>query len=106
MKKKYRSYKQITTAADIEYGEEVDFEGFIRLIDWKKAILFGVEFGENTFLMVSDEDWSGLHLVVFSRPRKASLWSRIFGKVAERSASVKAKKLNETIMKFWPKEDG
>ncbi len=44
---KFRSYKQVTTSADIEYGEEVDLEGLINRIDWKKAILFGVDFGED-----------------------------------------------------------
>jgi hypothetical protein len=103
--KKYRSYKQVTVAADIEYGEEVDFEGFMGLIDWEKAILFGVEFGEDTFLIVGEEDWHGLHIVCFCRPRKASVWNCILGKCVEKSANVKAEKLRETVLRFWPKEE-
>jgi len=102
---KFRSYKQVTTSADIEYGEEVDLEGLINRIDWKKAILFGVDFGEDTFLEVGEEDWAGLHMVRFSRPRKASVWNRIIGKVVEKVVQVRAEKLNETLLRFWPKED-
>ena len=101
---KFRSYKQVTTSADIEYGEEVDLEGLINLIDWKKAILFGVDFGENTFLEVGEEDWSGLHMVRFSKPRQSSGWKRILGRFGQKVVMVKAVDIHEVLSNFWPCE--
>jgi len=103
---KFRSYKQVTVSADIEYGEEVDVDGLINQIDWKKAILYGVEFEEKSFLYVSEGDWDERYIVHFCKPRKPSIWKKIFGDVATKIVHVKAEMLKETLLQFWPKEDG
>lgn len=98
---KYRSYKQITVHAEIEYGDEVNLEEFINQIDWKKAILFGVEFGDQSFLSVGDEDCEGKHMVWLRKPRKQSGWKRILGKFEEKTARVNSDKLMDKIVQYW-----
>ena len=100
----FRSYKQTTIEASIEYGEEVDFDGFRKLIDWRVAILFGIEFGDGAFLDVGAEDWTGHLSVRLSRPRKQSFWNKILGNTDEDTIQVKPDGLEAALRKFWPKE--
>ena len=107
---KYKSYKQVTLKADVEYGEKVNLQGFIDLIDWKKAIIFGVCFDDESFMEIHDESFASdagelLHVIRIPNPPKLSTWDKICGKTDPSIIYVKPELLNDTITKYWPEQD-